>query len=104
MRLMILTLVTALLILAGGQAAMAAGSAAKGKQVYTVNCIACHNMDPSKPGVIGPEIKGSSKALISARVLKGQYPKGYKPKRATKMMPPMPHLKGNIDDLAAFLK
>ena len=104
MRLMILTLMTALLILAGGQAAMAAGHAAKGKQVYMTNCIACHNVDPSKKGALGPEIKGSSKALVTARVLSGKYPKGYKPKRATKLMPPMPHLKGNIADLAAFLK
>ena len=104
MRLMILALMTALLILAGGTAAMAAGSAAKGKQVYMANCIACHNVNPAKPGALGPELKGSSKALVSARVLSAKYPKGYKPKRATKMMPPMPHLKGNIDDLAAFLK
>lgn len=104
MRLMILALMTALLILAGGAAAMAASDAAKGEQVYLANCIVCHNVDPSKPGALGPEIKGSSKALLSARVLSGGYPKGYKPKRATKMMPPLPHLKGDIDALAAFLK
>ena len=84
MRLMILALMTALLILAGGTAAMAAGSAAKGKQVYMANCIACHNVNPAKAGALGPELKGSSKALVSARVLSGKYPKGYKPKRATK--------------------
>ena len=104
MRLTMIVLFTVLLTLAGGKAAMAAGSAAKGKQAYMANCIACHNMDPSKPGALGPEVKGSSKALVSMRVLSGTYPKGYKPKRPTKMMPPMPHLKGNIDDLAAFLK
>lgn len=104
MRLTMIMLFTALLALAGGNAALAAGDAAKGKQAYMANCIACHNMDPGKPGAIGPELKGSSKALLTARVLSGAYPKGYKPKRPTKMMPPMPHLKGNIDDLAAFLK
>ena len=66
MRLMILALMTALLIMAGGAAAMAAGSAAKGKQVYMANCIACHNVNPSKPGARGPELKGSSKALVSS--------------------------------------
>jgi mono/diheme cytochrome c family protein len=104
MRLTMILLFTALLVLAGSQAAMAAGNAAKGKQIYMTTCIACHNADPSKPGAIGPEVKGSSKALISARVLTATYPKGYKAKRPTKMMPPMPHLKANIDDLAAFLK
>jgi len=104
MRLMILTLMTALLMLVGGQAAIAAGSAAEGEFIYMMNCIICHNEDPSKPGGMGPEIKGSSKALVSARVLYAKYPKGYKPKRATKFMKPLPHLKGDIDDLAAFLK
>jgi mono/diheme cytochrome c family protein len=92
------------LMLVGGQAAIAAGSAAEGEFVYMINCITCHNEDPSKKGSIGPEIKGSSKALVSARVLYGKYPKGYKPKRATKIMKPKPYLKGDIDDLAAFLK
>ncbi len=103
MRLLIFVLLPALLI-AGGQAAMAAGDAAKGKQVYMVNCIACHNLDPSKDGAIGPALKGSSKELVTMRVLLGTYPKGYKPKRPTKMMPPLPHLKANIEDLAAVLK
>lgn len=104
MRLMLAILVSILLVFAAGQAAMAAADAAKGKQIYNVNCIACHNVDPSKDGAIGPAIKGSSKALITARILSATYPKGYKPKRPTKMMPPLPHLKGSIDALAAFLK
>ena len=91
------------LLIAGGQAVMAAGDAGKGKQVYMVNCIACHNLDPSKDGAIGPANKGASRALVEARVLRGKYPKGYKPKRTTKLMPPLPHLKPHIDDLTAFL-
>jgi len=84
--------------------ASAAGDAAKGKQVYMTICIACHNTDPSKDGAVGPALKGSPKALIEARVMKAAYPPGYKPKRPTVMMPPYPHLKASIDDLAAFLK
>lgn len=84
--------------------AFAAGDAAKGKQVFMANCMACHNIDPAKDGAIGPAIKGTSTALLEKRLLAGAYPAGYKPKRDTKMMPPMPHLKGSIPDLAAFLK
>lgn len=84
--------------------AMAAGSAAKGQQIYMANCIACHNPNPAQDGAIGPAIKGASMALVTARVMKGDYPKGYTPKRATRIMVPLPHLKANLADLVAFLK
>ena len=96
--------ITAILLVSGGYTALAAGDAAKGKQVYIANCSACHNMDPAKPGALGPEVNGSSKALLTARILSATYPKGYKPKRTTKLMVALPHLKGSIDDLAAFVK
>jgi len=79
-------------------------AAERGRRVYVVNCTTCHNPDPSKPGSIGPAIRGSSRALIEARVLRAGYPPGYKPQRNSKLMPAMPHLAGSIDDLAAFLK
>jgi hypothetical protein len=60
-------------------------------------------MDPSQPGSLGPELVGSSRALIEARVLRGEYPNGYKPKRTTNLMIPLPHLKDDIDALAAYL-
>ncbi len=78
--------------------------AARGKQVYLSQCIACHNSDPSKNGPLGPAIKGSSPELIEARVLRAAYPPGYKPKRGTAIMKPMPQLAPAIDDLTAFLK
>ena len=84
--------------------ALAAGDSAKGKEIYMANCTVCHSDDPSKVGGIGPAIKGSSRALIEARVLRVSYPPGYKPKRATKIMPLYYQLKPNLDDLAAFLK
>lgn len=85
-------------------AAQAAGDAAKGKAAYTTYCLACHGPDPSVDGPAGPKIKGSAKGLLEIKMLKGAYPAGYKPARDTKIMPPMPHLAGEVDNLAAFLK
>ena len=78
--------------------------AGRGRQVYLAQCTACHNSDPSKNGPLGPAIKGSSRELLEARVLRGVYPPGYKPKRGTAIMQPMPQLASALDDLAAFLK
>ena len=78
--------------------------AGRGRQVYLAQCIACHNSDPSKNGPLGPAIKGSSRELLETRVLRGTYPPGYKPKRGTAIMQPMPQLASAIPDLAAFLK
>ncbi len=81
------------------------GDANRGKQVYLAQCAAaCHAPDPSKDGPIGPAVKGSSRALLEARILRGDYPPGYAPKRKSSIMPPQPQLEGSISDLAAFLK
>ena len=78
--------------------------AGRGRQVYRAQCIACHNSDPSKNGPLGPAVKGSSRELLEARILRGAYPPGYKPKRGTAIMQPMPHLASALDNLAAFLE
>ena len=75
----------------------------KGKVVYYANCIACHNSNPKKPGSIGPQIYRSSKELLSNKINFGIYPKNYKPKRSTKMMPLQPHSDKEIANLHAFL-
>ncbi len=75
----------------------------RGKVIYVSSCIACHNVDPSKDGSVGPAIKGSSLELISARVLRAAYPAGYKPKRETAQMPALPHLEKEIPALHAYL-
>ena len=75
----------------------------RGRAVYLANCVACHNSDPSKDGPIGPAIKGSPKELLEWRVLRTQYPPGYKPKRNTKIMPQFPFLKSEIPYLAKYL-
>jgi mono/diheme cytochrome c family protein len=75
----------------------------KGKTVYLTSCIACHNVDPAKPGALGPAVAGSSKELLKARILEAKYPAGYKPKKNTKLMVPMPQNKGDIDALYEYL-
>ena len=79
------------------------GDPEKGKVVYYANCISCHNYNPKKPGSIGPQIYGSSKELLSNKINFGIYPKNYKPKRSTKMMPLQPHSDKEIANLYAFL-
>ena len=67
-------------------------------------CIACNNPDPSKDGPLGPAVKGSSRELLEARVVQGNYPPGYTPKRPSRVMPPRPDLAPSIPDLAAYLQ
>lgn len=96
--------VTLLLALGLGACGENGGPAERGRRVYLAQCIACHNSDPSKNGPLGPAVKGSSQELLEARVVGGGYPPGYKPKRASVIMQPMPQLAAVIPDLAAFLK
>jgi len=78
--------------------------AARGRQVYQAQCIACHNPDPAKVGPVGPEVRGTSRDVLRAKIVDGTYPPGYAPKRATKIMQPMPQAASDIDALAAFLR
>ena len=88
----------------GFAAAPPAGDAEQGRQVWLVPCVTCHNRDPGKDGPIGPAVKGSSQALVEARLLRGGYPPGYTPKRDSKVMPARPDLARSVADLAAFLR
>jgi mono/diheme cytochrome c family protein len=76
---------------------------ARGRAVYLSNCTSCHNINPKLPGSQGPDIHASSKELLTARLLYAKYPDGYKPKRASNIMPAMPHLANDIDALTAYL-
>ena len=77
--------------------------ASHGRRVYQNVCIACHNADPAVDGALGPAIAGSSRALLEARVLRGEYPPGYQPKRPSAAMPAFPYLEDEIPALEAFL-
>ena len=78
-------------------------SAERGRGVYLGNCTACHNPDPTRNGTLGPAVAGSSRELIEARVVRGGYPPGDRPKADTKLMAPLPVLAGEVDSLAADL-
>lgn len=75
----------------------------RGKGSYMANCTACHNPDPRLVGSVGPQISGSSLELVRARVLHQTYPPGYKPKRTSALMPPLPFLENDIPALHAYL-
>jgi mono/diheme cytochrome c family protein len=77
--------------------------ARRGRSTYVANCTACHAMDPTRTGSLGPDIAGSSRELIEARVMRAQYPPGYSPKRASVAMVALPHLAAHIDDIYAYL-
>jgi mono/diheme cytochrome c family protein len=76
----------------------------RGRNSYLALCTSCHGPDPAQPGPVGPPVKGASRELLESKVLRGQYPPGYTPKRPTAVMPPMPQLSNAIPDLAAYLK
>ena len=87
----------------GGGAPALSEAAVRGKAVYGSICIACHNANPALDGSLGPANAHASRALVEAKVLRGEYPAGYAPKRPSHAMPPMPHLADKIDDLTAWL-
>jgi len=77
--------------------------AQEGKRIYLNVCIACHNGNPNRDGSPGPAIAGASRELLEARVIRGEYPPGYTPKRSTAAMPRMEFLADKIDAFAAYL-
>jgi mono/diheme cytochrome c family protein len=87
-----------------GESAPTGALAQRGRQVYLSQCIACHATDPSQAGPLGPPVKGSSRELLEAKIVKGTYPPGYRPKRPTAVMPPQSGLAPEIPPLAEFLK
>lgn len=77
--------------------------AEKGRTLYSLHCTACHNPDPSKDGSLGPSVQGASLELLTARIVHGEYPPGYAPKRPTKIMQKLPLQPDDIKALHAFL-
>lgn len=87
-----------------GVSATVEAPAVTGRKLYMQYCIACHNSNPKEDGMVGPANAGSSLELLKLKVLKGEYPADYHPKRATKSMPPIPTLKeSELEALHAYL-
>jgi mono/diheme cytochrome c family protein len=101
-RLVLLAAVALTLGACGGEATDP--QAQRGRQVFLSQCTACHASDPALPGPVGPAVKGASRELLEAKIVRGSYPPGYTPKRPTAVMPPQPQLAPQIDALAAYLK
>jgi mono/diheme cytochrome c family protein len=81
---------------------------AMGRDLYRAVCQQCHNPDPRLDSTTGspqgPAIAGSSLELLKARVLRAEYPPGYQPKRATKLMPAQTNVdERGIELIHAFL-
>jgi mono/diheme cytochrome c family protein len=102
--LLVAALVTTVLTLSACEQQQLSPSAERGRQVFLAQCVSCHGPDPARDGPLGPALKGSSRALLEAKVLNGAYPPGHAPKRPTNVMPPLPALAGDIGALADYLR
>ena len=76
---------------------------ARGELIYRNVCTVCHNADPGLDGMTGPAIGSASRELLEAKLLRGEYPSGYTPKRDTQQMPRFEYLEPNLGEIAAFL-
>ena len=76
---------------------------ARGALIYRNICVVCHNADPSEDGTLGPAIVNATRALLEAKVLRGEYPAGYTPARDTRQMPQFEYLEPNLADIEAFI-
>jgi mono/diheme cytochrome c family protein len=90
-------------LIACGQKEDTRTAAQKGRTLYSLHCISCHNADPAKDGALGPAVAGSSLDLLLARVLRGEYPPGYAPKRSTRIMRKLPMSEAEVQALHAYL-
>jgi len=64
----------------------------RGKRIYKANCVKCHNYNPSKIGVLAPNIEGSSLETIQSMLLYGKPPEEQIPRWSHVAMDPLPHL------------
>jgi mono/diheme cytochrome c family protein len=95
--------VLALAAIACSQESGPQDAVARGRQVYSNVCATCHGPDPNRDGTVGPAVAGASRELLEAKLLHGSYPKGYEPKRGSRLMPKLGYLGDAIPDLAAYL-
>ena len=98
-------LLAAALLAAGcGEPAPLSAGAERGRQVYLAQCMSCHGPEPARDGPVGPAVRGASRELLEARILRGGYPPGYAPRRSTRIMQPQPALARDIPALADYLR
>jgi mono/diheme cytochrome c family protein len=80
----------------------------QGKRLYISNCISCHNKDPNLKGPLGPELVDAPLEIMVSKVMTGLYPeklpKGYTPKRSSKIMKAIPKLKDDIPAIYAWVQ
>ena len=96
-------LLLAAIVLAACSETSTGDAVSRGRNTYLALCTSCHGPDPAQPGPVGPPIKGVSREVLEAKLLRGEYPPGYTPKRPTAVMPPMPQLSNATPDLLAYL-
>ena len=81
---------------------------ARGAKVYKANCVRCHNADPNKKGNLGPEQVDAPFEVVYAKIMTGRYPeplpKGFVPKRKTKVMTPLKSLQKDIPYIYAWIQ
>jgi mono/diheme cytochrome c family protein len=81
---------------------------ARGKKLYSANCIACHNKDPNLKGSIGPEMVDAPLEVMTSKVMTGNYPEklpmGFVPKRKSKAMKKITKLQKDIPVIHAWVQ
>jgi mono/diheme cytochrome c family protein len=82
----------------------ALAEASEGRKIFLTRCASCHNQNPTKPGSIGPDIADSSLELVTLKTQKREYPKGYIPKRKTRIMPRIPLNETQIKSVHEYIR
>lgn len=81
---------------------------ARGAKVYKANCIRCHNADPNIKGNLGPEQVDAPFEVVVSKIMTGKYPdplpKGFVPKRKSRVMQPLKSLKNDIPYIYAWIQ
>ena len=81
---------------------------ARGAKIYKANCVRCHNADPNIKGNLGPEQIDAPFEVVVSKIMTGKYPdplpKGFVPKRKSKVMQPLKTLKNDIPYIYAWIQ
>ncbi len=76
----------------------------EGHRVYIIYCTRCHNSNPNKAGIIGPELVTTPVEVFRTKVPYGKYPENYAPKRRSKIMPRFPQLTNKVDMVYKYIQ